>query len=68
MKRSSLLATSAALLPILILGSILSLGCGKKVRTDTFGPNEYFEYAKKEFDQGKYLKAITDFTIIVFRW
>lgn len=64
MKRSLLLATTL----ILSLSIILSQGCGRKVRTDTFGPDEYFEYAKKEFDEGKYLKAITDFTIIVLKF
>lgn len=57
-----------ALIPVLILFLIVSLGCGKKVRTDTFGATEYFEYAKKEFDEGKYLKSITDFTIIVLKF
>ena len=33
-----------------------------------FGPDEYFEFAKKEFDDGKYLKAVTDFTIIVLKF
>jgi len=47
---------------------IWNLGCGNKVRTDSLGPDEYFEYAKKEFDNGKYLKAITDFTVIVLKF
>jgi outer membrane protein assembly factor BamD len=46
----------------------LTIGCGKKIKTETLGPDEFFEYAKKEFDNGKYLKAITDFTIIVLKF
>ena len=68
MKRSLILAKHGALITVLSFFLILSQGCGKKVRTDTFGPTEYFEYAKKEFDDGKYLKSITDFTIIVLKF
>ncbi len=53
---------------IFIFSLIWILGCGQKVKTEAFGPDEYFEYAKKEFDEGKYLKAITDFTIIVLKF
>lgn len=53
---------------ILALSLILISSCGRKVNKDAFGPDEYFEYAKKEFDKGKYLKAITDFTIIVLKF
>lgn len=52
----------------LLVVSILISGCGKKVNTDSFGPDEYFEYAKKIFDRGKYLQAVTDFTIIVLKF
>jgi len=53
---------------IFLLFSMSIWNCGRKANTDAFGPDEYFEYAKKEFDKGKYLKAITDFTIIVLKF
>ena len=68
MKRSFLRAIRIVLITVSMLSLIWSLGCGKKVRTEAFGPDEYFEYAKKEFDDGKYLKAITDFTVIVLKF
>lgn len=52
----------------LILLVALVSGCGRKVNTDAFGPDEYFEYAKKLFDNGKYVKSITEFTIIVLKF
>lgn len=62
MKRSIFLTCISLLLLFLVIG------CGKKTKKETFGPDEYFEFAKKEFDDGKYLKAITDFTIIVLKF
>lgn len=64
----SVLRTTPALIVVLSFFLLLGTGCGKKVRTDAFDPSEYFEYAKKEFDEGKYLKAITDFTVIVLKF
>lgn len=52
----------------LLLLSLLTWNCGHKANTDAFGADEYFEYAKKEFDKGKYLKAVTDFSIIVLKF
>lgn len=61
MKRSILICISLLLL-------VLIIGCGKKIKKETLGADEYFEFAKKEFDDGKYIKAITDFTIIVLKF
>ncbi len=49
---------------ILIVGS----GCGHKINKQALGPDEYFEYAKKKFDDGDYLEAITDFTVIILKF
>ncbi len=56
---------SSALVLALIL---LTFGCGKRVNKQGFGPDQYFEYAKKKFDDGDYLEAITDFTVIVLKF
>lgn len=44
------------------------LGCGSKVKKEILNANEYFEYAKGLFDKGKYLDAITEFTVIVLKF
>jgi outer membrane protein assembly factor BamD len=38
------------------------------VKTENFGPDEYFEYAKGLFDKGKYFKAQTELTVIVLKY
>lgn len=55
------------LLAGLILWMLLP-GCGKRVHKQTLNADEYFEYAKKEFDKGDYLDAITEFNVIVLRF
>ena len=54
----------------LLLGIMLLFfaGCGKRVKTQDLGPDEYFEYAKKKLDDGDYLKASTEFTVIVLKF
>lgn len=52
----------------LLAGFVLLSGCGKKVKTKDLGPDEYFEYAKAKFDNGKYLTSVTEFTIITLRF
>jgi outer membrane protein assembly factor BamD len=42
--------------------------CGKKLAKDTFTAERYFEYAKGLFDKGKYLDAITEFTVITLKF
>lgn len=46
----------------------LVLGCGHKINKQELGPDEYFEYAKKKYDEGKYFDAITEFTVIVLKF
>lgn len=55
------------LLTGLILGMLLP-GCSKRVHKQTLSADEYFEYAKKKFDKGDYLDAITEFNVIVLRF
>ncbi len=55
--------------PLIIVFIVISLSsCGKKVHKDTFDAQRYFEYAKKQFDKGKYLDAITEFTVITLKF
>lgn len=42
--------------------------CGKPVNREAMGPDEYFEYAKKKFDDGDYFAAKKEFTVIVLRY
>jgi outer membrane protein assembly factor BamD len=48
---------------LLILAS-----CGGKVKKENLNADQYFEYAKKKFDRGKYLDAITEFTVITLKF
>ncbi len=53
----------------LILGTILwSGGCSPKINKQALGPDEYFEYAKKKFDEEDYFEAATEFTVIVLKF
>jgi len=47
---------------------IIFVGCGSKIKKEILDANEYFEYAKKLYDKGKYLDAITEFTVIVLKF
>ena len=60
-----MLKTLFIILPLIL---IILYSCSPQVNTENFGPDEYFEYAKKLFDKGKYLKAQTEFTIIVLKY
>jgi outer membrane protein assembly factor BamD len=56
---------SGIVLSIILL---VFVSCGKKISKDTFSAEKYFEYAKTLFDKGKYLDAITEFTIITLKF
>ncbi|NOX35977.1 MAG: outer membrane protein assembly factor BamD [Calditrichaeota bacterium] len=47
---------------------IWALGCSPKINKQALGPDEYFEYAKKKFDDGDYFEAATEFTVIVLKF
>lgn len=51
-----------------LIGLMVLAGCGKRVNKKDLGPDEYFEYAKHKFDRGKYLDAITEFSVIVLKF
>ncbi|MCB0312677.1 MAG: outer membrane protein assembly factor BamD [Calditrichaeota bacterium] len=51
-----------------LIGLMVLAGCGKRVNKKNLGPDEYFEYAKHKFDKGKYLDAITEFSVIVLKF
>ncbi len=57
---------------LILLGLITTFlfftGCGHKINKQNLGPDEYFEYAKKKFDEGHYFDAITEFTVIVLKF
>ena len=51
------------------LGMILLLvSCGKKINKENLTAESYFEYAKNLYDRGKYLDAITEFTVITLKY
>lgn len=52
----------------LIITLLFLFACGSGVRKQDLGPDAYFEYAKKKFDDGDYVEAITDFTVIVLKF
>ena len=53
---------------ILSILLLIFISCGKKISKESFSAEKYFEYAKTLFDQGKYLDAITEFTVITFKF
>lgn len=57
---------------VLAVGMLLVMlaltGCGEHINKQALGPDEYFEYAKKKFDDGDYFKAATEFTVIVLKF
>jgi len=55
------------LIPCLMVG-ILFISCGKKINKEELTAESYFEYAKNLFDRGKYLDAITEFTVITLKY
>jgi outer membrane protein assembly factor BamD len=46
----------------------LLFSCGKKINKQNLTADEYFEYAKKKFDDGDYYDAVTEFNIIVLKF
>lgn len=46
----------------------LVAGCGNRINKRDLGADEYFEYAKKKYDDGDYLGAITEFTVITLKF
>lgn len=58
----------AIIFQCLMIALIFLSGCGKKIETKNLGPDAYFDYAKAKYDKGKYLDAITEFTIITLRF
>lgn len=59
---------SFRLFVVLFFVLMLLSSCGKRVNTQNLSPDEYFEYAKQKFDDGDYLKASTEFTVIVLKF
>ncbi|MEJ2635798.1 MAG: outer membrane protein assembly factor BamD [Calditrichia bacterium] len=58
-------------LSVTVLFLILSIGlisCSPKVNKKEMDAQTYFEYAKKLFDKGKYLQAITEFNVVVLKF
>ena len=53
---------------LIVITFALAFACGNKTNRQNLGADEYFEYAKKKFDDGKYLSAITEFTVIVLKF
>ena len=51
-----------------VLAMMLLSGCGDRVNKKALGPDEYFAYAKKKFDNGDYLSASTEFTVVTLRF
>jgi len=51
-----------------LLGLLILLSCGKSIKKQDLGPDQYFEYAKSKFDKGHYLEAVTEFTVITLRY
>ena len=47
---------------------MLLFSCGKRVQKQDLTADEYFEYAKKKFDRGRYYDAMTEFNIIVLKF
>ena len=43
---------------------LILISCGSKVKKEELSAEKYFEYAKSLFDRGKYLDAITEFTVV----
>ena len=54
-------------LPFLYILLIL-VSCGSKVKKEELDADQYFEYAKSLLDRGKYLDAITEFTVITLKY
>ncbi len=52
----------------LVLAALVLSSCGKKVHKEDFDAEKYFEYAKNLYDRGKYLDAITEFTVITLKF
>ena len=47
---------------------LILISCGSKVKKEEFDADSYFEYARRLFDRGKYLDAITEFTVITLKF
>ena len=56
------------LLLLAISCALWIFGCGSSSRRDVLSAEEHFEKAKKYFDEEKYLKALDEFTIIVYQY
>lgn len=55
-------------LTILLTLFTLLFSCGKRVNKQNLTADEYFEYAKKKFDRGRYYDAMTEFNVIVLKF
>ncbi len=53
---------------LVLSGILLLASCSPKINRSDLGAQAYFEYAKGLFDKGKYLTAITEFTVIVLKF
>jgi outer membrane protein assembly factor BamD len=53
---------------LVLLALLLLISCGGKVKKEQLDADSYFEYAKNLFDRGKYLDAITEFTVITLKF
>lgn len=55
-------------LTILLTLFLLLFSCGRHIQKQDLSADEYFEYAKKKFDRGRYYDAMTEFNIIVLKF
>lgn len=53
---------------LLLILLLIFIGCGSKINKAQLDDEAYFEYAKSLYDRGKYLNAITEFTVIVLKF
>lgn len=55
---------NSALASVIVLSSLLSSGCGSSEVTQSLSAEDRFELGKKNYDDGNYLEAITDFQVV----
>ena len=53
---------------ILLLITVIYLGCGGKQPDPNWTAEEYFRFAKEKYDHEDYLEAASDFTIVILRF
>ncbi len=60
--------TTNVCLAVCLVVLLALLGCGSSDQATTGGPEERFTHAKKLFDNGDYLEAINEFTVITLQF